>query len=146
MKKWGLEWSGQNVDIRCPLSNDKVESCHFGQTCYCFVMTEGIGLRTDGHLEELPQRFDWRDYLKNPESMSKASADILDELSVMVNNPDPEGANFRSAVAKGQYKGHVLHGLLQYYRSVMTPEEKQMAWDEIEKCGQSLYLGPKDMR
>lgn len=82
--------------------------------------------------ESEPARFDWRGRLKRPDEMPPRLAEKLDELEEYANARGEDTQEFWEAMGKGQYRKPLL-SLIQYFRELLTKEERSELNEAIEK-------------
>jgi len=76
------------------------------------------------------EHFDWRDYCVEPEKVSAEVAEKLDTLSEMANDGSEDSNYFLEDVKNTGYD-RVPGALVNYFRGVLTSEERKKLHDEL---------------
>ena len=77
--------------------------------------------------------FKWRDYLRQPELISKSSSEKLDLLVALLEH-HPERNDFMIALQKGFYKNQPVQAFVHFFRDVLSQEERSQLIDDINRC------------
>ncbi len=79
--------------------------------------------------------FEWRKFARDYEKVPAELAVKLDELTELVNT-SPDGQEFIRALANDQYRKPLL-SLVQFFRDILTPEERSELFDAIESVNKT---------
>ncbi len=79
--------------------------------------------------------FEWRKFARDHEKVPAELAAKLDELSELVNT-SPDGKEFLVALANDQYRKPLL-SLVQFFRDVLTSEERAELFDAVEDANKT---------